>query len=65
MKLVLKVLVLFGLIAIGKWERENAFYISKQPATISYPVYSQNTSSGLEAKEINADFQKKLVRVNF
>ena len=65
MKLILKVLVLFGLIAVGKWERENYLYISKQPAVITYPVYSQNTKSGIQTKPVNAELDKNLVRVSF
>ena len=65
MKLIFKVLVLIGLVAVGKWERENSFNISKRPADISYPVYSQNASNNLAPKEVNANLQKDQVHLQY
>jgi len=65
MKLIFKVLVLIGLIAVGKWERENSFNINKRQAAISYPVYTQNASNDLAPKEVNANLQKDLVQVHY
>lgn len=51
MKFVLKVLVLVGLIVIGKWEKENTLNASKKPGNVSYPVYSQNTDISVMPKQ--------------
>jgi len=65
MKLIFKVLVLIGLIAVGKWERDNSFNISKQTERISYPVYTQNASNNLAPKEVNANLRKDLVHLQY
>ena len=65
MKLFFKVLVLIGLIAVGKWERENSFNINESPAAISYPGYTQNASNNLAPKEVNANQQKDQVYLHY
>jgi len=65
MKLIFKVLALIGLIAVGKWERENSFNINNRPAAIAYPVYTQNASNNLAPKEVKANLPKDLVQVHY
>jgi hypothetical protein len=45
MRFFLKVLVLVGLIVIGKLEKQTTMMASKQTESISLPVYSQNNDN--------------------
>jgi len=65
MKLIFKVLLLIGLIAVGKLERENSFNNIKHPTVISYPVYTQNASNDLSPKQVNASLQKDFIRLHY
>jgi len=65
MKLFLKVLVLIGLVAVGKWEKSNSFNMSKPATVISYPTYFQNTNNALTPKQVNASLQNNLDPLRF
>jgi plasmid rolling circle replication initiator protein Rep len=65
MKLFLKVLLLIGLVAVGKWEKSNSFNMSKPATVISYPTYFQNTSNPLTPKQVNTSFQKNITPLRF
>lgn len=65
MKLSLKILLLIGLVAVGKWEKSNSFNISKPATVISYPTYFQNTNNALTPKQVDAGFHKNMAPLRF
>lgn len=51
MKFFLKVLMLVGIIAVGKWEKESSVNASKRLNSATYPVFSQNADTSVLPKQ--------------
>ena len=66
MKFFLKVLVLVGIIAVGKWEKESSVSAAKKLNNASYPVYSQNAdTSVLPKQQQESGFERISVKYNY
>jgi hypothetical protein len=64
MRFFLKVLVLVGLIAVGKWEKITTISASKQTSNTSYPVYSQNVENRLPTQATSEQLNLRKIPVN-
>lgn len=63
MRFFLKVLVLVGLIVIGKLEKQDTIQANTQTSSISLPVYSQNNDNNLTPGA--EDSEKNIQKVSY
>lgn len=64
MKFFLKVLVLVGLIIVGKWEKEYSLLAAKQAEHISSQAYSSNSVANFASKQSEQKIKTISVHLN-